>query len=116
MTQIKSSLPAVIRENGDKEWYIDGLLHREDGPAIEKSDGTKMWYKLGKIHRDEKGYKDEIVSGLEKEKDGLSSPETIEKEVDGLFTYKPPEKTKHLNNFFETNYLGIPKKKFTMRV
>ena len=29
--------------NGDKEWYLNGLLHREDGPAIEDADGFKYW-------------------------------------------------------------------------
>ena len=24
-----------VYDNGDKEWYLNGKLHREDGPAIE---------------------------------------------------------------------------------
>ena len=35
--------PAVERENGDKEWYLNGKRHREDGPAIEWASGQKMW-------------------------------------------------------------------------
>ena len=38
-------------DNGDKEWYLNGNLHRNDGPAIEWSDGTKEWYLNGKLHR-----------------------------------------------------------------
>jgi hypothetical protein len=29
--------------NGDKEWRLNGDLHREDGPAIECVNGTKVW-------------------------------------------------------------------------
>ena len=29
---------------GDREWYLNGKRHREDGPAIEQADGTKYWY------------------------------------------------------------------------
>jgi hypothetical protein len=27
-----------------KHWWLNGLLHREDGPAVEYADGTKYWY------------------------------------------------------------------------
>ena len=40
--------PAVERSNGHKEWFINGELHREDGPAIEYVDGTKKWWINGK--------------------------------------------------------------------
>ena len=58
-----------IYTNGDKVWYLNGKLHREDGPAIEWADGDKYWflnskhyfeldyyrelYKLGKITKEE---------------------------------------------------------------
>ncbi len=44
----------TIREysNGNKEWYLNGKYHREDGPAIENSDGNKLWYLNGKLHRE----------------------------------------------------------------
>jgi len=32
-----------VFENGDREWSLNGKLHREDGPAIEWSNGTKEW-------------------------------------------------------------------------
>ena len=34
----------TINEFGDKEWYLNGKLHREDGPAVEYSGGYKEWY------------------------------------------------------------------------
>jgi len=45
----------VVKEwaNGDKYWYLDGKLHREDGPAVEYADGTKWWYLDGKRHRED---------------------------------------------------------------
>jgi hypothetical protein len=40
-----------IRENGTKEWYLDGKLHRLDGPAIEHANGSKFWYFEGRLDR-----------------------------------------------------------------
>ena len=42
-----------IDDNGDKCWYLDGKLHREDGPAIEWADGTRFWHRNGKRHRED---------------------------------------------------------------
>ena len=33
-----------VYDSGDKEWYLNGKVHREDGPAIEWADGSKDWY------------------------------------------------------------------------
>lgn len=44
--------PAIERSNGDKEWYKDGRLHREDGPAKECSNGYKEWRISGRKHRE----------------------------------------------------------------
>ena len=41
----------IINGNGDKSWYINGKLHREDGPAIEYADGDKYWYINNMRHR-----------------------------------------------------------------
>ena len=43
--------PAVLFENGSKEWWVDGKLHRISGPAIEWVNGTKEWWVNGKRHR-----------------------------------------------------------------
>ena len=46
--------PAIIWPNvhngstSRKEWWVDGVLHRDDGPAIIRSDGTKEWWANGK--------------------------------------------------------------------
>ena len=33
-----------VYANGDKYWYLNGKLHREDGPAIEYANGSKSWF------------------------------------------------------------------------
>jgi hypothetical protein len=62
MNLIKIKLHSVIPENysgiceysnGDKEWYLNGQLHRDDGPAFESIYGDKWWYLNGKKHRDD---------------------------------------------------------------
>lgn len=42
-----------VDEDGGKEWYLNGLLHREDGPAVEYATGTKFWYLNGQRHRED---------------------------------------------------------------
>ena len=42
-----------VYANGDKHWYLNGELHREDGPAIEWADGGKQWRLNGKYHRED---------------------------------------------------------------
>ena len=36
---------------GDRFYYANNKLHREDGPAIEWANGDKSWYKNGDPHR-----------------------------------------------------------------
>ena len=43
--------PAAEYNTGNKEWYINDILHREDGPAIDCKDGTKFWIRRNKLHR-----------------------------------------------------------------
>jgi hypothetical protein len=38
---------------GNKSWFLDDELHREDGPAIEDANGYKAWYLMGKLHRED---------------------------------------------------------------
>jgi hypothetical protein len=38
---------------GDKSWYLNGKLHREDGPAAEYANGSKEWYLNDKLHRED---------------------------------------------------------------
>ncbi len=42
-----------VYADGTKEWYKNGLRHREDGPAIEYFNGDKYWYLNGKQHRED---------------------------------------------------------------
>ena len=42
-----------VNSNGDKRWFLNGKLHREDGPAVEHADGDKLWFLNGKIHRED---------------------------------------------------------------
>ncbi len=42
-----------ILEDGSTEWYLNGVLHREDGPAVEYSDGTCQWWVNGNLHRED---------------------------------------------------------------
>ena len=41
----------VVSRDGDRYWYQDDLLHREDGPAIEYSNGDKEWIVNNEFHR-----------------------------------------------------------------
>lgn len=38
---------------GNEYWYIEGLLHREDGPAVVYKSGVKYWYRHGEKHRED---------------------------------------------------------------
>jgi hypothetical protein len=86
-------LPAVERANGGKEWWVNGVRHREtrlggsEGvaglPAIEHANGDKHWYVNGVRHRDgglpavEKvdGTKEWYVDGKRHRDDGLPAIE-----------------------------------------
>ena len=46
-----SSLSAEKIINGERQWTLNGALHRVDGPAVEKPDGTKQWWHNGKLNR-----------------------------------------------------------------
>ena len=42
-----------VYANGNKGWYLNDKLHREDGPAVEYTGGDKLWYLNGKLHRED---------------------------------------------------------------
>jgi hypothetical protein len=49
----RDEFPAIELKNGTRKWYQYDKLHRDgDLPAVEKIDGTKIWYRYGQIHRD----------------------------------------------------------------
>ena len=33
-----------VSDFGNKFWWLDGKLHREDGPAVEYADGGREWW------------------------------------------------------------------------
>ena len=39
--------------NGNRDWLLNGKIHREDGPAVEEVNGDKYWCQNGKIHRED---------------------------------------------------------------
>ena len=41
-----------ISRNDNRQWYLNGKLHREDGPALEYNNGEKYWLLNGKRHRE----------------------------------------------------------------
>jgi hypothetical protein len=43
----------IIRPNGDREWRVEGKLHREDGPAVEYKAGGGEWWLHGVNHRED---------------------------------------------------------------
>jgi len=45
--------PACEYTDGAREWWLNGELHREDGPAVECANGTRYWYLNGKYHRED---------------------------------------------------------------
>lgn len=66
---------------GDKCWYLNDKLHREDGPAIEYSNGDKSWYLKGKLHRED-GPAEEWADGTKEW--WLNGEEVTEEEVMGM--------------------------------
>jgi hypothetical protein len=42
-----------VDANGNKNWLLNGKLHREDGPAIEDASGNKFWWLNGERHRED---------------------------------------------------------------
>jgi hypothetical protein len=43
--------PAREWVNGSKEWFLNGKFHRTDGPAGEFANGDKEWFLNGSVHR-----------------------------------------------------------------
>jgi hypothetical protein len=42
-----------VNKNGDKYWYLNDKLHREDGPAVEWASGDRHWYIKNERHRED---------------------------------------------------------------
>lgn len=42
-----------IDSTGNRRWFKNGKLHREDGPAYISRDGRQCWYHHGVLHRED---------------------------------------------------------------
>ena len=42
-----------VDDEGDRRWYLNDQIHREDGPAIECANGTRGWCLNGKLRSEE---------------------------------------------------------------
>ena len=39
----------IMDEHGNKFWYLNDQLHRENGPAVEDADGSKAYWINGEM-------------------------------------------------------------------
>ena len=61
-----NDLPAVEYANGDREWWKNGLIHRDNQPAIERVNGESEWWEHGKLKKSTKPVlSDSTLSDLE---------------------------------------------------
>jgi hypothetical protein len=53
-----NDLPAIEKTNGDKHWFVNGLVHRASGdlPAISLQSGSKSWMRMGEYYRESGNY------------------------------------------------------------
>jgi hypothetical protein len=85
--------PELITDRfGNKYWYFDEKLHREDGPAIEDIDGSKSWFLFGQFHRADgpaiewpNRYKAWFLNGLQYSKEDWFSKLTSEQQYNFLW-------------------------------
>jgi len=57
MTNLKKTRCYVgIDKEGTKRYYVNKILHRENGPAKEYANGEKVWYQHRNYHREENYY------------------------------------------------------------
>jgi hypothetical protein len=43
----------LVLPNGMQKYFLNDLLHNDNGPAETWPDGTQFWYKNGILHRDD---------------------------------------------------------------
>jgi hypothetical protein len=54
LSEVPKDFTGIVEfAGGDKWWYLNGNLHREDGPACEFANGTKNWFLNSLIHRED---------------------------------------------------------------
>jgi hypothetical protein len=69
--------PAVVSRHGRKEWWVNGVRHRDGGPAVIHPNDTLEWWRMGVRHRDDgpavtgcNGYQQWWVDGVRHRDDG----------------------------------------------
>lgn len=45
--------PAVLLEDGTREYWMLGVRHRADGPAVVRTDGSFEYWLYGLLHRED---------------------------------------------------------------
>lgn len=51
--KLDNQMVLTIAQDGTKRWVTnEGIRHREDGPSIEYPDGEKRWFKNDNLHRE----------------------------------------------------------------
>ena len=53
MDRVQSYSTVQVDQFGNKHWYCNGKLHREDGPAVEWAVGTKEYWIEGRLLTEE---------------------------------------------------------------
>lgn len=48
----RENAPAIITKISEG-WWVQGCQHREDGPAVHWGDGTQAWYFKNRLHRED---------------------------------------------------------------
>ena len=74
-----------VYNNGDRHWFLNDKLHREDGPAAEYADGYKAWFINDKRHREDgpaaeyaDGYKAWYINGKELTEEEFNNRNKVE--------------------------------------
>ena len=55
--------PAYCWFAGHKEWWLNDKRYRENGPAVEYADGSKSWYLNGKKYTEEEYVMIQFMNG-----------------------------------------------------
>ena len=44
MTKEEDGVEIKVKPNGDRIWYLHGVIHRDDGPTVVRRNGDKWWF------------------------------------------------------------------------
>jgi hypothetical protein len=107
---IKNIIEQKEYKDGTIEYYLNGILHCENGPAIIKSSGCMLWYRHGVLHRTNgpaiephEGVARYFLTGIEyssDEFDKFSEKNTIHITISGVTGSGKTTISKYLNKIF----------------